>query len=298
MSDRLFGHLDLPAAKRAVRDTLGLRPLAESAPHLFRGEPPADILLYKAWKDVLGKYPSYPAQKIGDCTSFGNGHAHDLLECVEAATEGVVYSETCTEALYGVGRELGGMQRGGDGCTCGYVVQGMLEVGLVKRADVGDYSGTRARQWGRSGIPDDVRRLAGKCKLGSAALATSGDAVIAALAAGNPVPIASNCGFEGRGGFRRDANGICYAGGSWPHNMAIVGRISSDGTDTFVIAQSWGDDDPEGPQPFDLPAFCYRALRSEVERYMIPAQDCYAISKTPGFGRKPLPSHWTQGGFA
>ena len=61
--------------------------LRQAAPHLFGGPAPTDpVLLYKAWEDVLGKYPAYPAQQIGDCVSFGHGHGNDLLQCVEIAS--------------------------------------------------------------------------------------------------------------------------------------------------------------------------------------------------------------------
>lgn len=61
-------------------------PLAAAAPWLLAQAPPTSpILLYKAWPDVLGKDTDYPAQQIGDCVSFGHGHANDLLECIEIA---------------------------------------------------------------------------------------------------------------------------------------------------------------------------------------------------------------------
>ena len=62
--------------------------LAAAAPGLVAQEgpsPSSPILLYKAWRDVLGKDPAYPAQQIGDCVSFGHGHANDLLQCIEIA---------------------------------------------------------------------------------------------------------------------------------------------------------------------------------------------------------------------
>ena len=293
-----FGWVDDPAARIATQDEAGIVGLSQAAPRLMLTPANTDVLLYKAWKDVLGEYPPYPAQQIGDCEGFGNSHGHDLLQCIEAATEGIEYFETCTEATYAAGREAGNMLRSGDGCYGAAIIKGITEIGLVRRKDVGDYSGVRARQWGRAGLPSDVRQLAGKVKLGGSALVTTVDEVDAALANGCPVPISSSCGFEGNGGFRRDTNGFCYVGGSWPHCMVIVGRILSDGTDSYVIAQSWGDKMPGGAQPFDLPDFCFRARRIDVARYILPGKDCYALSSTPGFARKPLPTHWSYGDFA
>lgn len=294
-----FGWIDDPTANQAMHQMMGMRRLFSAAP-LYAGDtPPDDILLYKAWKDVLNAYPTYPAQLIGDCESFGHGHGHDLLQCIEAVTEGLEYFETCTEALYGAGREKANMIGSwSDGCYGSAMVAAMAEIGLVRRKDVGSYDGQRAKQWGHDGIPADVRLIAGKVKLGGSALVGSFDECIASLANGRPVTVSSNQGFGGRGRFVRDAQGICEAGGTWPHCMLICGRISSDGVDTAVIAQSWGDEGmPSGPMPFDLPDFCFRARKSTVNR-MLQAGDSYSLSSTPGFERKPLPTKWTNAGFA
>ena len=86
-------------------------PLRQAAPHLFGAPPPTDpVLLYKAWSDVLGKYPDYPAQQIGDCVSFGHGHGNDLLQCIEIGLgEPVEYRETDTEFIYAASREVAGI---------------------------------------------------------------------------------------------------------------------------------------------------------------------------------------------
>lgn len=302
MSD--FSHLcgwhDNARLRAETRASMGMLPFRAAATPLMGDPPPADIMLYKAWKDVLGSYPSYPAQEIGDCESFGNGHSIDLSQCIEASLSGsdLDYRETSTEALYGAGREVGNMLGGGDGCYGAAMVKAMVELGVTTREVVGAYSGARAKAYGRSGMPADVRAEAAKNKMGASALVTLGDEAIASLANGHPVPISSNCGFQPWGGFHRNAQGICEAGGSWPHCMCLVGRISSDGVDTFVIAQSWGDDMPDGPQPFDLPKFCFRARREVVERYILASQDSYSLSKAPAFARRVLPSTWTNAGWS
>ena len=99
--------------------------LFAAAPYLQDTDDGRDILLYRAWSEVIGKYPDYPAQQIGDCTSFGAGHALDLLQCVEIATgeRDEEFKEICTEAIYGMGREIAGMLRSGDGCYGGAVAE-------------------------------------------------------------------------------------------------------------------------------------------------------------------------------
>lgn len=295
-----FGWENDPAAHEAARQAVGIIAFADAAPFCMTAPIPDDILLYRAYKDALGQYPGYPAQQIGDCESFGNGHADDLSQCVEMAIDqsDTDYRETCTEALYAAGREAGGMLGRGDGCYGSAMVKAMVELGVVPREAVGAYSGQRAKLWGRTGMPADVRKIAAEHKFtGGAALVTTGDEAIAALAAGYPVPISSDCGFQGHGGFKRDANGFCYVGGSWPHCMCIVGRISSDGQDSFVIAQSWGPTMPSGPVVLDMPVFCFRARRSDVERYILSKRDSYAITRAPAFAKRALPSNWTVADF-
>jgi hypothetical protein len=106
---------------------------SQAAPDLMTGDNSKDVFLYKAWVDVLGKYPEYPAQQIGDCTSFGSGHALDLLQCIEIAlgNMAIEYRETCTEAIYGMGREVGGMLGGGDGCYGVAVAKALTDFGAI-----------------------------------------------------------------------------------------------------------------------------------------------------------------------
>src|SRR5271165_2864224 len=143
--------------------------LAQSAPHLMEGPAPTDpILLYKAWRDVLGKDPAYQAQQIGDCVSFGHGHANDLLQCIEIALgEPADYRETDTEFIYATSREVAGILGGFDGSYGAAAVKAMTTIGLVSREMLGDqgaYSGKRAKDWGRAGAPAELKSKAAPFK--------------------------------------------------------------------------------------------------------------------------------------
>ncbi len=288
----LFGWTDHP-------DRLAV---AAAAPTLFGVEPGfaadaddlKDVFLPKAWKEVLGSYPAYPAQQIGDCTSFGAGHALDLLQCVEIALgEPEEYKEICTEAIYGIGREVAGMLGSGDGCYGGAVAKALTDHGAVPREAVGAYSGQRAKQWGRSGVPREIKDLCGKQKLGAATLVATKAELDAALNSGYPVTVASNQGFTQP----RDSKGICYPRGSWPHQMAIVGRAWIDGKPFYLIIQSWGDQLPGGPTSRDQPAFSFFAPADAVYR-MIGNRDSWAFSLWGGFQRRDLPPGWSYMGMS
>ena len=152
--------------------------LAQAAPHLVGGPASTDpILLYKAWRDVLGKDPAYPAQQIGDCVSFGHGHGNDLLQCIEIGLGApAVFQETDTEFIYGTSREVAGILGRQDGSYGAAAVKAMTTIGMVSRAMLGSdgrYSGQRAKAWGLSGAPASVKQEAGAFKLGSAELLPS-----------------------------------------------------------------------------------------------------------------------------
>jgi hypothetical protein len=271
--------------------------LADASPELLAqacGEaappsPPNPILLYKAWRDVLGKDPPYPAQQIGDCVSFGHGHANDLLQCIEIALgEPADYRETDTEFIYATSREVAGILGGSDGSYGAAAVKAMSTIGLVSREMLGSdgaYSGQRAKAWGRTGAPADVKAEAAPFKLGSAALVSTWDELVGALKNGYPVTICSNQGFS----LHRDSSGFCQAQGVWGHCMLIAGvRFDREGA---CIVQSWGPAVPDGPTALDQPSFSFWADRRVVER-ILSAGDSWSLSKAPEFVVRPLPPHW------
>lgn len=286
----LCGWVYRPAVTPLIAASLG-PPLRQAAPYLFYGQLPAQVLLYKAWKDLLGSFPDYPAQTIGDCESHGHGHGNDLLQAIAITTtdQDVEYQETDTESLYALGREAGHMLGGGDGCDGASMVKAMTTMGLLSRKMLGSdgtYSGQRARQWGRSGLSADLKAHAAPFKLGAAALVTSANDCKVALAAGHPVSVSSNQGFT----LQRDGNGFCQARGSWSHCMLITAyRTDIDG---FCICQSWGSNVPSGPLVLDQPPNSFWAAAATVDR-MLAAQDSYALSASPVFARTVIPIHWT-----
>lgn len=256
------------------------------APH---GEPTQPILLYKAWKDVLGKYPDYPAQAIGDCVSFGHGHAVDLLQCVEIALgEPSEYREVSTEFIYGESRKVSGHLGWADGSYGSAAVKSLIDCGCVSRELLGNngaYSGKRAKDWGYYGPPADVESIAKKYKLGSVARVTDWPTLVAAIANGMPTTICSNQGFT----MTRDRQGFCLASGHWGHCMMIAGlRFDRPGA---LICQSWGPTNPSGPLDLDQPSFSFWAERSTVER-ILAAGDSWALSKAAEFVTKKLPRGW------
>jgi hypothetical protein len=252
--------------------------------------PQSPILLYAAWKHVLGAYPNYPAQEIGDCVSFGHGHGNDLLQCIEIGLGASdVYEETDTEFVYGIARYVAGMLGSKeDGCYGAAAVKAMTTIGEVSREQLGSdgvYSGARAKAWGTDGIPSDMVAKASPYRLGSAALVSTWNELVAALNNGYPVTICTEQGFK----LQRDPDGFCKASGTWGHCMLIAGvRFDREGA---CIIQSWGPDQPAGPTALDQPSFSFWAERDVIER-ILGEGDSWALSKAPAFKVRELPPAW------
>jgi hypothetical protein len=264
--------------------------LFQAAPHLFGGPAPTQpVLLYHAWRQVLGQDPDYPAQQIGDCVSFGHAHANDLLQCVEAAlSPGMVFQETDTEFLYGESRKVAGILGNQDGCYGAAAVKAMTTVGMVSRTMLGSdgtYSGQRAKDWGRTGPPEAIETKAAAFKLGSAALVSNWDELVAALHNGYPVTICTGQGFT----LERDNQGFCKASGTWGHCMFLAG-IRFDRPGACVI-QSWGADQPAGPTALDQPSFSFWVDQPVVERILAQG-DSWALSQSPAFEKRDVPPSW------
>lgn len=283
--------------------------LAQVAPHLMTTiqQDTRPVLLYKAWTDLFRSYPPYVAQEIGDCVSFGHGHANDLLQCIEWVIDHpgerptpADIQETDTEFIYGASREVGGMLGPFDGSYGGAAVKAMTEVGVISRRMMGSdgsYSGRRAKQFGRTGPPDDWKAKAAAYKLGAAARVESWDELAAALRAGHPVTICTGMGF----GMRRDSQGFCKRQGRWGHCMFIAGvRFDRPGA---CIVQSWGQQTPSGPTALDQPSYSFWADRRDIEAILAEG-DSFALSKSPHFGGarahprsiRAIPRHWRTAG--
>jgi hypothetical protein len=264
--------------------------LRQSAPRLFGGSTPTEpVLLYKAWRAVLGADPAYPAQEIGDCVSFGHGHANDLLQCIEIGLGAPVdYRETDTEFIYATSREVAGILGRSDGSYGAAAVKAMTTIGMISREMLGTsgiYSGDRAKEWGLSGPPHDIELEASPFKLGAAALVSTWDELVAAITNGYPVTICTEQGFT----LNRDPEGFCAASGNWGHCMLIAGlRIDRPGA---CIIQSWGSDVPSGPTVLDQPSFSFWAAQDVVVRILAEG-DSWALSKSPAFKNRDLPPAW------
>lgn len=226
---------------------------------------------------------------VHNCVSFGHAHANDLLQCIEISLgEPADYKETDTEFIYGASREISGNLGNSDGSYGSAAVKAMTQWGMVSREMLGSdgaYDGHRAKQWGRTGPPQKIKDMAKPYLLGGAALVQTWDELVAAITSGYPVTICSNQGFT----MTRDQNGFCDAHGHWGHCMSCAAvRFDIEGA---CVLQSWGKNTPDGPQVLGQPSFSFWAHRQTIE-HILSQGDSWAISKSPDFAPRPLPTSW------
>jgi len=275
------GWLDLPIRRAMAAELPTYR-----AAWRREQEPARPIFLYKAWLDLLGVFPAYVAQEIGDCTSQGFGRGWDLLQAVEVALgRQSTYREVWTEYLYGASRRAAGLLgTSGDGSFGSATAKAAIETGVVPR--LRPYSGETAKSWGYYGPPADLAVEARP--LGSVALIETWADLVSALWNGYPVAVCSDRGFT----LERDREGFCAPRGQWAHCM-LIGGAKFGRRPGACILQSWGPDVPGGPLADGQPSFSFWADKEVVER-MLAQGDTFALSDSPELSPRNLPGSYTR----
>jgi hypothetical protein len=251
-----------------------------------------DTYLFKAFLDVLGSYPSYVRQTVGDCTSQGGGRSVDLTQCCEIALgEPEEYKEISTEVLYGIAREEAGMLGNwSDGCFGTAIGKALARGACVPREVTGPYDGAKAREYGYRGVPEELKKLALERKLKHVAVITTLAEADAALDNGF---VACGGGMEAFSS-TRDQHGICdLTWGVWPHMMGSGwGRKRVNGSVYYLYSQSWGPNVPSGPTPDGMPNYCFWVHEARHARRLARG-DTIVIGRFDGFPGRSLPSAWT-----
>lgn len=262
--------------------------------------------LYKAHSEKYGSEWRVGAQGIGDCVSWGFAHGADIhLAVMWAHGESADWKPAATESIYGGSRvEARGVATGGwqDGSYGAAAAKWLRDYGLVFRqkydefgVDLTTYSARRAKDWGYwgNGGQGDNGRLdeeAKKHPVRSVALVTTFEEAAAAIASGYPVPVCSQVGFDGAGGFLptpRDADGFAKPRGKWWHCMCFVGVRYGDRPGLLCL-NSWGPKSAAGPKyPDDMPDGSFWVDKQTVNR-MLSQRDSFAVSGHDGFPFRKL----------
>lgn len=251
----------------------------------------AEMFLWRATRQAAGRnptdtwYPNINQGSVGCCVGAGNKHAADISQAVQIVLLGKPgeWKPLSAEVIYGGSREVGGMLGGGDGSTGTAAANWQRQYGEVPMEKVGSvdlsvFSPQRARQYGASGISDELKQAAKQHPVQSTALVKTAADVKAAVLQGYPVAVCSNQGFT----MTRDQDGFARPQGSWPHCMCICGYRSAP-REGFFILNSWGDSAHTGPvYPADMPVAGFWADSRTVGR-MVAEGDSFALSNMVGF---------------
>lgn len=297
----LFGYAPNPEATQAFLASLDKPTLAQAGPDLALDEQ-RDVFLGAA---LLQVFPSWTrgSQKIGSCVGWGWSLSCDILAACdvvlrkEAETFG---GRTLEASTYGFSRVevRGGPNYGGDGSYGGAAAKAVTKFGTLHYGiDYGngdlftDNSGSRERDWGRTGVPDRLERAAAEHKVQSVALAKTFEEAAKAIQNGYPVAVCSNQGFT-----MTLRDGYLTAAGSWAHCMMFAG-VRWKPEPALLCVNSWGDC-YTGTFDKNLPAQFQRSagwVKASTCTSMLRGEDSFALSGFDGFKPRTLPENWLGG---
>ena len=149
----------------------------------------------------------------------------------------------CPEVCYGLSREAAGML-GRWGCVRpatawprANTTFGSIAQGKYGRYDLQKYSVDACFQFGRKGVPEEIKKLAAGHKYSQYLKVDTAEKAWLCAGAGLPFNQCSDVGWEGN----RDADGAIRRRGSWGHSMCCgAARYSTTkGRKLILIDQSW-----------------------------------------------------------
>ena len=209
------------------------------------------VVLTDIVEKVTGSFKSR-LQEVGDCVSMAKGLAVDIAKSVDIWVNKDFeewIAETSTEDIYGGARVIiGKNQIRGDGCVGAWAAKWLTDYGALPRGKYGDidttkYSGSRARTWGSSGVPQSLIVEIKKHPIQITSQVKSYEQARDLIANGYPIAVCSNLGFSNQ----RDKNGVSKPSGSWAHCMCVIGVWDDGNIRRLLIQNSWGcySDDTE-----------------------------------------------------
>jgi len=200
------------------------------ANNLFKVEKKTIILssyLIKAFPNWNSGY-----QGIGDCMSWSAAHNVDVLMGVQVFLQNLseeIVAQVCSETQYGFMRVevYGQINRSGDGAYGGNAAKSILKFGTLHRLeymnnkyDFRIYSGSRAKLYGRIGVPDDLEPIAREHIVQDTTLVKDFDTAAKFIMNGYPI---SNAASYNPVPNSRDKNGYGQRYSTYAHAMNYIG---------------------------------------------------------------------------
>lgn len=311
-----FGYAPDAAGRREVLREFGAAGrFADVGAEAVRRAQGRDTFLYRAaaaaHQRVYGRPWVVGRQGIGDCVSWGFGHAAWIALAVDWQTGRLEDPPpmVAVESVYGGSRVEGRGKDGSgraavggwsDGSFGAAAARWLREWGVAFRLEAGghdlrEYSPERAKSWGAygNGGQADAGQFDAFVKahpVRHVALVRDFAEAAAAIESGFPVAVCSLQAFERV----RDQNGFARpAPTTWAHCMAFVAvryRANGSPDDGLLCLNSWGPSWISGPVwPGDQPAGSFWVSRAVVDR-MLGGEDSdsFAVGSIGGFDWRPV----------
>lgn len=281
-----------PGAVDLVLRQLPRSQFADAAPLLVAQAPESDVFLWEACQRATGGHlAAHDQDGVGCCVGEGFASAIEYLQCVEIALgeRNFEYLPISSEAIYALSRvEVGGGRINGDGSVGAWAAKAVQQFGVLPRRIVGSidltrFDSKRARNWGRSGLPDNLEPEARQHLVRTVSLVKSFAEARAAIANGYPVAVCSDRGFT----MQRDRDGFCSPRGEWNHCMCFIG-VRNGVRPGLCCLQSWGPNVPGGPIGIGNHPDCAFWVDAEVADRMLSLGDSWALSTFDGFPARRL----------
>jgi hypothetical protein len=255
-----------------------------------------DVFLYRVVRKVNNKgppwYPNVDQGQVGSCVGCGSKHGTDVVQATAIASgKQFEWKPISAEVIYAMSRvDIGGGRIRGDGSVGRWACEAlrlgaMAPMELIGSFDLTSYSAARARQWGSTGVPQEVKDRAKQHPVRGAALVKTIADARRAINQGYPVVVCSDQGFT----MERDRDGFGNPRGTWAHCMVFIATRNGNRPGLLCL-NSWGDRAHTGPVwPEDAPVAAFWVDDRVADR-MLSQGDSFALSDVQGFpARKPKP---------
>lgn len=239
----------------------------------------------------------HEAQTTGDCVSHGVRNDYDTVRCVEIHIKNEpekFFLRTATEPPYGA------RGHSGQGMDPARATRFAHDYGMMFRqkyasVDLSKYNSRIGTNWGRNGVPADVKEECSKHGIGKWIAPTSVDEAKDLLYSGYAIHSGQQFGVKNKS----DKNGIAIQGSSWNHDMATVGyddtrEVYPDCV--FLVANSWGVWNVcPSVWPIDRygewPIGSFWVRESLYAKYFVGNRSIFAFCDVEGVPQKKLPDY-------
>jgi len=309
--DRYTGYIPNPQGTNEFCELLlkcGHNPWGKDvAKNIFTDDEKKDVLLAPY---LIRCFPNWLSvnQQVGSCMAFSCAHNIDVLACVQIYLQNSledVIDLVSIECMYGFMRVevFGKPDFGGDGAYGGAAAKAVMQFGTLHRKkydlgkgyDLTNYSGARAREYGKTGVPNELEPLAREHLVKTATMVTNFDDAAKFIMNGYPISNAhgSNPTFTGT----RDKDGY-GRGQGYSHAMNYVGVRWGSKPALLKTNTGWPDtvDGPLWPDQMNinksLAACCWWEEASICDK-VLAGEDSFAYSQYQGFKKQDLPDYGT-----